>query len=100
MDKDCFNFLTSLTVKDEINFWKPSGGYHLRALNLGDPFLFELYAPEHFIVGGGFFAHSTFFPISLARDSFRKKNGSASFDGIGNASAKCVGIEARGYYHG
>lgn len=79
LDKDCFNFLASLAGIDEVNFWQPGGGHHFRALNPGDPFLFKLHAPENFIVGGGFFAHSTLLPVSLAWDAFREKNGAASF---------------------
>ena len=66
LDKDCFNFLASLAGIDEVNFWQPGGGHHFRALNPGDPFLFKLHAPDHFIVGGGFFARSTLLPASLA----------------------------------
>ena len=79
LDKDCFNFLASLAGIDEVNFWQPGGGHHFRALNPGDPFLFKLHAPDHFIVGGGFFAHSTLLPASLAWDAFREKNGAATF---------------------
>ena len=78
-DKDLFNFLASLEGIDEVNFWQPGGGHHFRALNPGDPFLFKLHAPENYIVGGGFFAHSTLLPVSLAWDAFREKNGAATF---------------------
>ena len=79
LDKDCFNFLASLAGIDEVNFWQPGGGHHFRALNPREPFLFKLHAPENFIVGGGFFAHSTLLPVSLAWDAFREKNGAATF---------------------
>jgi len=79
LDKDCFNFLASLAGIDEVNFWQPGGGHHFRALHPGDLFLFKLHAPENFIVGGGFFAHSTLLPVSLAWDAFREKNGAATF---------------------
>jgi len=74
-------------VAQQMGYSAPCGGHHFRAPNPGDPFLFNLRALDNFIVGGGFFAHSNLFPISLAWDAFREKNGAATFDGIRIAGA-------------
>jgi len=63
-----------------VNFWQPGGGRQFRALSPGQPFLFKLHYPENAIVGGGFFAHFTLFPASLAWDAFGEKNGAATFE--------------------
>lgn len=63
---------------DEVNFWQPSGTSVFGALNPGDPFLFKLHSPLNYIVGGGFFAHSTLLPVSLAWEAFGVKNGADS----------------------
>jgi putative restriction endonuclease len=72
-DNDWFNFLAGLQGIDEVNFWQPSGGRLFKALNPGDPFLFKLHGRDSPIAGGGFFAHSTLLPVSLAWDAFRGK---------------------------
>lgn len=78
-DKDWFRFLRGRPELDEVNFWQPGGGRHLRQIGRGAPFLFKLHAPEHFIVGGGFFLHSsTQNPLSRAWEAFGEKNGAAS----------------------
>lgn len=69
-DFDWFTFLSSLSEIDEINFWQPSGHQRFQTLNPGEPFLFKLHSPHNFIVGGGFFAHSTILPASLAWEAF------------------------------
>lgn len=51
-DRDGFEFLRD-RQPDEVNFWQPSGGTSFRALSPGQPLLFKLHAPDHFIVGGG-----------------------------------------------
>jgi putative restriction endonuclease len=78
-DNDWFDFLSRLQGIDEVNFWQPRGRSLFRALRPGEAFLFKLHAPQHFIAGGGFFAHSTLLPLSLAWDTFREKNGAANF---------------------
>ena len=78
-DNDWFNFLSGLQGIDEVNFWQPGGRTQFKTLSPGEPFLFKLHAPHHFIAGGGFFAHSTLLPLSLAWDAFREKNGAATF---------------------
>jgi putative restriction endonuclease len=72
-DNDWFNFLSRLQGIDEVNFWQPGGRSLFKALRPGEAFLFKLHAPYHFIGGGGFFAHSTLLPLSLAWDAFREK---------------------------
>ena len=77
-DQDWFDSLSSLPTIDEVNFWQPSGKTTFRALQLGELFLFKLHSPNDYIVGGGFFAHSTLLPISLAWEAFQEKNGASS----------------------
>ncbi len=77
-DNNWFDFLSKLPGIDEVNFWQPSGSHLFRALDSGEPFLFKLHSPLNFIVGGGFFAHSTILPASLAWSTFGEKNGASS----------------------
>ena len=63
---------------DEVNFWQPCGSHRFQSLSPGEPFLFKLHSPRDYIVGGGFFAHSTILPLSLAWDAFGEKNGAKS----------------------
>ena len=78
-DYDWFKFLSSIEGIDEVNFWQPSGHQIFRALSPGEPFLFKLHHPHNFVVGGGFFAHATIIPVSLAWNTFQEKNGASSF---------------------
>jgi len=77
-DNNWFQFLSSIPGIDEVNFWQPSGQTTFGALDPGEPFLFKLHSPLNYIVGGGFFAHSTILPISLAWQAFGEKNGASS----------------------
>ena len=77
-DYDWLRFLASRPRIDEVNFWQPSGGVEFKALQPGEPFVFKLHSPRNFIVGGGFFAHWSQLPVSLAWDAFGEKNGAAS----------------------
>jgi putative restriction endonuclease len=77
-DFDWFTYLSNMPEIDEVNFWQPSGHQKFQALNPGEPFLFKLHSPNDYIVGGGFFAHSTILPTSLAWDTFLEKNGTIS----------------------
>ncbi len=77
-DREWFDFLRA-RAPDEVNFWQPSGGTGFRALEPGQPLLFKLHAPDNLIVGGGFFAHFSQIPVSLAWQAFGEKNGAASF---------------------
>jgi putative restriction endonuclease len=78
-DPAWFNFLSAQPGIDEVNFWmpKPWGG-RFGVLRRGEPLLFKLRAPYFMIAGGGYFAHYTDLPLSLAWDAFREKNGAAS----------------------
>jgi len=78
-DQAWFDSLSSLPSLDEVNFWQPSGKTTFRALKPGELFLFKLHSPNDYIAGGGFFAHSTLLPISLAWEAFQEKNGANSF---------------------
>jgi len=74
-DREWFELLRNLPHLEEVNFWQPSGNSQFKALNPGELFLFKLHSPYNYIVGGGFFAHSSILPISLAWESFREMNG-------------------------
>ena len=77
-DYDWFRFLASRPGIDEVNFWQPSGRGSFKALQPGELFLFKLHNPRNFIVGGGFFAHRSVLPVSLAWEAFGPKNGAVS----------------------
>lgn len=87
-DLDWFRFLASRPDIDEVNFWQPSGGVEFKALSPGEPFLFKLHSPRNFIVGGGFFAHWSPLPVSLAWDAFGEKNGATSLSEMRSRLAK------------
>jgi putative restriction endonuclease len=74
-DFDWYRQLAARPELDEVNFWQPSGGREFGVLQPGELFLFKLHAPRRSIVGGGFFAHATRLPLSLAWDAFAEKNG-------------------------
>lgn len=78
-DNDWYQYLKDQEVRDEANFWKPSGAQNFRALSPGEPLLFKLHSPHHrFIAGGGFFAHYSQLPYRTAWDFFKERNGVAS----------------------
>lgn len=77
-DNEWFRFLRSQPELDEANFWQPGGNRQFRTLQPGEPLLFKLHSPENFITGGGFFAHSSLLPCSLAWEAFGQKNGAPS----------------------
>jgi putative restriction endonuclease len=79
-DSDWFELLRSQAHLDEVNFWQPGGSRQFRALEEGDLFLFKLHSPRNFIVGGGFFAHSSLLPVSLAWSAFGIANGARSLE--------------------
>lgn len=83
-DFDWFTSLSAITGLDEVNFWQPSGKSRFQSLIPGEPFLFKLHSPRDFIVGGGFFAHSTILPVSLAWSAFGEKNGACSLEEMRN----------------
>ena len=77
-DDPLFQFLRTRPDLDEINFLQPGGRRRFQALKPGEPFLFKLHSPRHFIVGGGFFAHSSLLPASLAWEVFGEGNGAVT----------------------
>ena len=79
-DGEWYRFLRTRPDLDEVNFWQPGGNRIFRTLEPGEPLLFKLHYPDHFIVGGGFFAHSSILPSSLAWDAFREKNGAPTLE--------------------
>jgi putative restriction endonuclease len=79
-DRSWFEFLRSRRDLDEVNFWQPGGRTRFHALSVGEPFLFKLHSPHNFVVGGGFFTHSSLIPCSLAWEAFGEKNGAASLN--------------------
>ena len=76
-DGDWFDHLRALPHLIEVNFWSPSDRT-FRALGTGELFLFKLHAPRNFIVGGGWFAHATTLPCSLAWEAFGEENGAST----------------------
>jgi len=83
-DNDWFRFLRRRPEIDEVNFWQPGGGREFKTLRTGEPFLFKLHSPENFVVGGGFFAHASLLPATLAWEAFGDKNGAATWDQMRN----------------
>lgn len=77
-DKSWFEFLRAKKDLDELNFWQPGGRTQFHALSFSEPFLFKLHSPLNYIVGGGFFTHSSLLPCSLAWEAFGEKNGADS----------------------
>lgn len=77
-DNEWYRQLAAMSDLDEVNFWQPSGGRGFHALAPGEPLLFKLHAPEGMIAGGGFFAHHSVLPVSLAWEAFGEKNGARS----------------------
>jgi putative restriction endonuclease len=79
-DQSWFDFLRSKRDLDELNFWQPGGHGQFHTLSVGEPFLFKLHSPLNYIVGGGFFTHSSLLPCSLAWEAFGEKNGADSLN--------------------
>lgn len=77
-DYEWYQLLASRPQLDEVNFWQPGGTRAFRALEPGELFLFKLHAPRNSVVGGGFFAHATRLPVSLAWEAFGESNGAGS----------------------
>jgi len=77
-DGDWYRFLEAVRP-EEVNFWQPGGARGFKVLEPGGPFLFKLHAPDHFIVGGGYFLRYVTMPVTLAWQTFEEKNGAPSF---------------------
>ena len=85
-DGDWFDHLRAMPHLTEVNFWSPSDRT-FRSLQPGELFLFKLHAPRNFIVGGGWFAHATILPCSLAWEAFGEENGAAT---LGEMRARII----------
>ena len=81
-DKDWYRFLSQRPYLDGVNFWQPGGNRVFDTLSAGEPFLFKLHYPDHAIVGGGFFVHSSVVPASVAWEGFGEKNGAISYEAM------------------
>lgn len=79
-DNEWFRFLRDRSPLDEVNFWQPGGSRLFKTLSLGEPFLFKLHYPEHYIAGGGYFAHASLLSSRIAWGAFREKNGAGSLE--------------------
>jgi len=79
-DYNWYRYLSARSDLEEVNFWKPGGGTAFRALEPGGLFLFKLHSPRDFIVGGGYFAHYSAIPASLAWEAFLTNNGAQTFE--------------------
>ena len=78
-DNSWFNYLSTINPED-VNFWQPGGSAIFKVLNPGAPFLFKLKSPLNAIGGVGFFSSHTFLPISVAWETFGKRNGCRTYD--------------------
>lgn len=79
-DRDWFDFLRARAPLDEVNFWRPGGRSNFHGLAVGDLFLFRLHSPVNMIAGGGFFLHSSIYPLQSAWEAFGEKNGTSDRD--------------------
>jgi len=78
-DSGWYRYLRDRPELDEVNFWQPRARAAFKAVSPGQPFLFKLHWPENYVVGGGFYAHYSELPLSLAWEAFREKNGAATY---------------------
>lgn len=74
-DARWFDFLRQRAEGSDVNFWRPSG-QPFRALEPGEPYLFQLHAPIRKIVGGGFFVGYFQMPVDVTWSQFELANGS------------------------
>lgn len=72
---DFFRREDTLTVVDEVNFWRPSAQSQFQALRPGEPFFLRLKSPANAIAGFGFFAAEWSMSIQMAWEVFGDKNG-------------------------
>jgi len=82
--QEWFDYLRSEPAIEEVNFWQPSTNTNFKAIEKGDLFLFKLHRSARtdqrdVVAGGGVFASYSTLPISLAWESFEKRNGAASY---------------------
>lgn len=77
----------SRMASPEVNFWQPSARPPFSGLPEGTLFLFKLKAPNHHIVGGGYFVRYTRLPLMTAWSVFEQQNGSSSLTELGQLIA-------------
>ena len=88
-DNQWFNFLEQEIGIEEVNFWQPREKLQFKAIRTGEIFLFKLHHPDNFIVGGGFFSHSSSgIPCSLVWEWFERKNGVSTLNELRNKIEK------------
>ena len=87
-DHSWFDFLSRRPEIDEVNFWQPGGAGEFTRLQPGELFLFRLKSPINMIAGGGFFVHSSLYPVDLAWSAFGEKNGTPSLEILRNAISR------------
>jgi putative restriction endonuclease len=73
-DPRWFEFLSGQPGIDEVNFWRPGGKVRFTQLEPGELLLFRLRGSDR-IAGGGFFLHTSLFPLNAAWEAFGIKNG-------------------------
>ena len=74
-DWDWYEYLSAQPGLDEVNFWQPGARRPVR-LDVGAPLLFKLHARQGgWIAGGGYFAHFTTLPATVAWETFGTSNG-------------------------
>ncbi len=73
-----YEFLSARRDVEEVNFWQAGGKQRFGRLKPGELFLFKLWSPKNFIVGGGVFADASLLPLGLAWQCFEESNGASS----------------------
>ncbi len=73
-DNDWFDYLASMSVTDEVNFWQPSLA-SFKAIGEGERFAFRLKSPRNRIGGFGTLTKSSVLPIQTAWEFFGTRNG-------------------------
>lgn len=86
-DNKWFDFLSSLNITDEVNFWQPSAR-NFNAIGEGERFAFRLKSPRNQIGGFGTFVGSSALPILTAWELFGVKNGVSSLEQLVEAIAR------------
>jgi putative restriction endonuclease len=86
-DNDWFDFLSSQSDLEEVNFWQP-GSQQFHRIQPGELFAFRLKSPRNKIGGLGVLSSSTVLPLQLAWEAFGRSNGVASFEEFRTAIAR------------
>lgn len=86
-DNEWYDFLSSRTDLEEVNFWRPSAA-PFRAIGAGELFVFRLKSPRNKIGGFGVLSDSTILPLQIAWEAFGISNGAESYDALRTAIAR------------